>query len=1433
MYFLDNSAHIFKLPDYNKKPIGYEYDEQDYIFWFEDQNDNTRLSVNNYYGKIINVLFEVSNITDLNNTLVSKIYDIEITCDSDNFKLVKAIDFQNAINKQESILDYIDIENQSKKLSSIDNEDDILIIKVTQDNKNYIMIPIYIIGTSKYSGTWLTNVLIHITSKFDDVHTYCPITIGGVFNDEYESLVIHGKNMGINLPKEILKAINGTSYDNEVFDEELYNKKIKEYLLNYMNIKGELGNYNSAINSLKWFGYQDSIELYKLLETDNQFQTQYVRDYFEIQQDIIKAFSNFINSQFVGLKYKLNEETGELYKQNINKPLWGEGLPILSENKDKYLMKNTGEFLGEKYGDDTQQFNYSSTYLNYTLYELMFKLSYLKYYYQTYFLPIFIILKNLHIEYKVYSIPNKYLTYTYDHIYEEIVNIQNKFDEVRFKDEDIIYFTHQKHYVDEKFNEFGIKNSKKEYDIKINENSYEINDTCLYIPISFILKRVIKYYNQNTNEEFTKEYKGISKEEIDIEQNKYENIIKNLDEYNIEILKDETLSEQSKYFNCILILKDEILDTIIYKSNFSFINNETDNKYLGFVFYPKLFNELYTKLYTYVNKPYILYLNVNNHWYEYKFTTKLPELDVHIGTLEYKYWINDINYLNEIYHRNTKKDNKDHLLKNDDDTYINDTSIIFTINDPKIPNNSIDIDITNYIADYDFFDDPSKYFSNFTQIDKITNTQVLFNTYMNDPDFIYINDIEFGLYNKEIKASVLKDIDELINRHQSKINIINNYKYLNNVHMYYLYERKLKEQYDILRYKQDLSILCKNILIEKYYNYDNSHINNDINTLVFTNLSNNNESNDTLNDYNYYLLGHSGSEYNDNIYLKENQSYYFILERSLTGLSGNNATSLYSYYNDYSNRKNIGYIICEIKNNKIYITNDILYNNSNDIDYSLNEGYEINNIKIENNNIYYYHNYHWYNVLFTFTPLVKSNNSNKYIKYDSSRYSENTQIYAQLDLFFYEQIQVLNVYGYYNEKYCSNFNNEDPNNITCTVTIEDQTIENVKLYSSAKYVEYSDIYNENTEVSITNLNPSLYWTSIEDIDKENFDINTFTGLEIQHGEFQEPDIEYINYLCRDLTGLKGTYKLEIDYPDRYKKIELVVEVFDKDNDTFNSDNPIPTIKYTNLDPKKSTFTLLGNENKVISYLRINGTTLGNQPLIITPHIYYQIMEDIEVKYNKEKNISLANFYKKFFYKKYTISSVQNNKYNTIKEIWDSYIQLNQDNNYDTYLMHGKNSIDDLNEYWYFMFISKNTCDNSKILDTLNSYPQSIEFTDEKTNTKYILKHISTKQLFLINRMKVNYIDNIYHFNGNEMIVCSLWNNKMLPINTKISSKWALTPISHGAKTSNVIYSNTNTAIISIQNSNTYDKGYYNLQVNYSLDGNILNSKTINKKILIK
>ena len=1427
MYFLDNSAHIFELPDYTKNPIGYEYNENDYIFWFEDINNNTRLSINNYYGKIINVLYEIQDIKDIENTNISSLYNIEITCDSENFKLIRADEFQKKLQENESILDSIDINSkqQTKKLSS-DNENDILIIKVSQDNKNYIMIPIYIVGISKYTGTWLTNILIHISNKFTNKHNWCPITIGGIFNDEYEALVIHGKNMGINLPKEILKAINGTLYDNNVFDEELYNKKIKEYLLNYMNIKGELGNYNSAINALNWFGYQNTVELYKLLETDNKFQIQYIRDYFDIHQDIIQAYNNFLNSQFIGLKYKLNTEIGKLDTQNINSKFWGEGLPLLEDNIGKYKMINTNEFLGESNIEGNQQFKYSSMYMDYTINELMFKLSYLKYYYQTYFLPIFIILKNLYIEYKVYTTPNKYLTYTHSHIFENIINNFTN-NEICFSNENILYFTHQYHIVDEFFNEYNLS----ENDYKSNNKTYyEINDTCLYIPISIKMKKIIKYHNKENLIDTVKYYYGISSEQINNNINEYEQTI-NLDIYEKEIITDETIS--GKYCNCIFILIDNDLNKIIYKSNFSFINNE-NNKYLGFIFYPKIINELYNKLYTYINKNYVVYINLNNNWYKYQFMSKIHEFDVHLGTLEYQYWNNDINYFN----------NK---LKDNDGNYIDNANIIFTIH--NIDSEDIKLDITNYIKDGDFFDLPSKYLSNFNQIKQITEDKVIFNIYMNDSNFIYLNDINFGLWKNilndnnittsdEIELYVKNSISELINDHHTKINLLNNYKYLNNIHMYSIYEKTLTPVYldenndqklSILRYKPDLSILCDNILIQK------SHIGNEF-TIINLSESSSNEVN-SLENYNYYLFEHVNDESSINtiLHLQESNEidskYYFILERDINGFTGNNADNLFSYYNNIDDIHEIGYIILPINlnDNKIDIDQNIL---SKLTEYSFNQNYNISNLSYSSSTskFYYEIDNDNYEVEFTFEPVIKKldadENDSILKKYSAFIYESNnvnTQIYAKLKLYYYTKTKILNLYGYYNTDFC---NNLDEENLTCTINFRNigldvDPIENVKLYLSSNVINYIDIKN-NISTIINYDNPSLYWVS----DNFSNNINSINDINLNNSEDEliNESPTFINYLVQNLTGYKGNYIISVDSEN--DGIILCVDIFDKDNNTFNTNNPIPNNTYNNFNDN-NLFTLNGDENLVIAYFKFNNNQIEyNQKITFTPYIQPCLYKESEMIYNP--NQPIIDIYKKFFYKKYSISVNQNSTIINSKEIWDSYINIDEENLYDAYLMHGKktNNINDP-EYWYFMFISKNTCDDINLTHSLYNYPEIINFD------KYKLKHDFTKQLFLINRMKVNYVDNVNHFNGNEMIVCTLHNNEMLPTNVKLNSKWKLKPISYGTKTNNVIYANSNTAIISIPNSNTYDKGYYNIQVNYSLDGNINEYQTINKKILIK
>ena len=81
MFFVDNSGHIFEITDYTKKPIGYEFDETPYVFWLSDNNENSRLSINNYYAKAINLLFPIENVSNFNNQSISDILNINVTID--------------------------------------------------------------------------------------------------------------------------------------------------------------------------------------------------------------------------------------------------------------------------------------------------------------------------------------------------------------------------------------------------------------------------------------------------------------------------------------------------------------------------------------------------------------------------------------------------------------------------------------------------------------------------------------------------------------------------------------------------------------------------------------------------------------------------------------------------------------------------------------------------------------------------------------------------------------------------------------------------------------------------------------------------------------------------------------------------------------------------------------------------------------------------------------------------------------------------------------------------------------------------------------------------------------------------------------------------------------------------------------------------------
>ena len=92
MEFINNTGHIFSLPSFNEKPIGYEYEEYSYVFWIDTKN--SRLSVNNYYSKPIYALYQLQSDIVFNNGQIKNIDDtIEIEIyfkDTNVFSLISS-----------------------------------------------------------------------------------------------------------------------------------------------------------------------------------------------------------------------------------------------------------------------------------------------------------------------------------------------------------------------------------------------------------------------------------------------------------------------------------------------------------------------------------------------------------------------------------------------------------------------------------------------------------------------------------------------------------------------------------------------------------------------------------------------------------------------------------------------------------------------------------------------------------------------------------------------------------------------------------------------------------------------------------------------------------------------------------------------------------------------------------------------------------------------------------------------------------------------------------------------------------------------------------------------------------------------------------------------------------------------------------------------
>lgn len=562
LHFIDHTGHIFGLTSYASYPIGYEYETTNYIFWVNDEY-SLKLSVNNYYVLPIRFISE----TVINN--------LSIKIDSNVFSF-GCID-ENLEIDEKSLKKELKINADTNDLNVISG------VSAKNTDKIFNIYTFYVFANAKDEGTWTTNILINISDS--NTNIFCPISIGATFINESEQLVINTRNIGVELPKDICKAVYQESFFNDVFNERLYNEKLKEYLINHMIIKSECGNYNSALASLKWFGWGDNIKLTKMLQTDNQFFEQFIHRDFSTFDNISDAFKHFKQSTYLSLTVNENVETGDNYQLDFSDAsggLFGEGNPKLKSLFDETVFKTYDE------GD----IQFLSTFYKYEIHEIMYKLSCVAQMYKKYFLPIHLNTISASVKHRVFANSIKFITSTNTTITETPVlaidqsnNIQTN---VTFPNTSILYlYNRNLLYMDENFNIFE-KYTKDFCETSIDKfYSLGSESISVYLPILFESKT------------------------------------------------------PDAIFDCTFVLSRENVQ--IFESKFAFTNND---KYLGFVIAPKCFSNTFD--YTFWDSQFTLDVLCNGKWYKYNFTINIPDLDIEYYKLKYVYDNNTQRQINSI-----------------------------------------------------------------------------------------------------------------------------------------------------------------------------------------------------------------------------------------------------------------------------------------------------------------------------------------------------------------------------------------------------------------------------------------------------------------------------------------------------------------------------------------------------------------------------------------------------------------------------------------------------------------------------------------------------------------------------------------------------------------------------------------------------------------
>lgn len=177
---------------------------------------------------------------------------------------------------------------------------------------------IFITTPEQISDTKYVHVF-NVACKSDNAGEYiCKINIGNKgyirlgadFYGEHEPIYINLANFGVELPTTIQKAIYDTNVHEDITDNILMNRKLKELMSNYWDIIANKGSYKSLLNSLEWFEWNDQLkirEIYKHNEANRIiFNDKEMLD--TLNDSIESSMSNFAKTTYISLYCSLQNE---------------------------------------------------------------------------------------------------------------------------------------------------------------------------------------------------------------------------------------------------------------------------------------------------------------------------------------------------------------------------------------------------------------------------------------------------------------------------------------------------------------------------------------------------------------------------------------------------------------------------------------------------------------------------------------------------------------------------------------------------------------------------------------------------------------------------------------------------------------------------------------------------------------------------------------------------------------------------------------------------------------------------------------------------------------------------------------------------------------------------------------------------------------------